>query len=141
MHNLGLKMKTPIRHLLILSSIMLLCACTGSQRFLADDTADKEGRETVRQIEINDNTEGTWASVFSQVPGVYYTSNGPRIRGGNTSFHGSNAPLIVVDGTVADLSMVQPNDVEQIRVLKGPEAAIYGIRGGAGVIEITTKRR
>lgn len=123
----------------ILLAVMM--ACGTSQQTSQDGEVEREGKETVQRIDINDNTPGTWASLFSQVPGVYYTSGGPRIRGGTTSFNGSNTPLIVVDGIVANLNVVQPNEVEKIRVLKGTQASIYGIRGAGGVIEITTRKR
>jgi TonB-dependent SusC/RagA subfamily outer membrane receptor len=41
----------------------------------------------------------------------------------------------------ASLDNVDPNDIESINVLKdGSAAAIYGSRGSAGVILVTTKR-
>lgn len=64
-----------------------------------------------------------------------------RLRGLSTI--GANAqPLIVLDGQVgADLNTVDPNDIASIDVLKdGSSAAIYGTRGSAGVIIITTKK-
>ncbi len=64
-----------------------------------------------------------------------------RLRGLSTL--GANAqPLIVVDDQVgADLNTVDPNDIKSIDVLKdGSAAAIYGTRGSAGVIIITTKK-
>lgn len=63
-----------------------------------------------------------------------------RIRGLSTL--GSNAqPLIVIDGQIgADLNTVDPNDIKSFDILKdGSAAAIYGTRGSAGVIIITTK--
>ncbi|MEO6722860.1 MAG: SusC/RagA family TonB-linked outer membrane protein [Ferruginibacter sp.] len=63
-----------------------------------------------------------------------------RLRGLSTI--GANTqPLIVVDGQVgADLNSIDPNDIKTIDVLKdGSSAAIYGTRGSAGVIIITTK--
>lgn len=74
---------------------------------------------------------------------------------GRTSFNGSNAPLFVVDGIPIDNSYagsnftdqsnraidINPNDIEQITVLKGTAAtALYGMRAGNGAIIITTKR-
>lgn len=52
-------------------------------------------------------------------------------------------PLFVLDGMVGDKSLitsVNVNDVESIDVLKGASAAIYGSRGGNGVIAVYTKR-
>lgn len=63
-----------------------------------------------------------------------------RLRG--ISSIGENAePLIVIDGVIGGaLSTVDPNDIESIDILKdGSAAAIYGTRGSAGVILITTK--
>jgi len=55
---------------------------------------------------------------------------------------GHTQPLYVVDGVqVGDMSLVNPNDIESISVLKDAgAAAIYGISGGNGVIVITTKK-
>ncbi|MCH7573801.1 MAG: TonB-dependent receptor [Candidatus Marinimicrobia bacterium] len=103
----------------------------------------------------------------ARVPGVLITlSNGDlgaepviRIRGG-TSVTAGNGPMIVIDGVPIDnssatpridigvvsgtrdnpLSMLNPNDIASIDVLKdAAAAAIYGARGGNGVILITTK--
>jgi len=63
-----------------------------------------------------------------------------RLRGVGT--FGANAePLIVIDGIIGgSLSTVDPNDIASIDVLKdGSAAAIYGSRGGSGVILVTTK--
>ena len=64
-----------------------------------------------------------------------------RLRGISTV--GANVqPLVVVDGIIgASLDNVDPADIETINVLKdGSAAAIYGSRGSAGVILVTTKR-
>jgi TonB-linked SusC/RagA family outer membrane protein len=84
------------------------------------------------------------------VPGLLFnrnTSNGSAgqtdisIKGNNTLF-ANNQPLLVVDGFTyeGDLNNINPNDVEQITVLKDAAAAsIWGVRSGNGVIVITTK--
>lgn len=60
---------------------------------------------------------------------------------GVSSFQGSQAALLVVDGNVVqDLSFLSPFDVARISVLKGTEASIYGVRGANGVIVIETKK-
>lgn len=61
------------------------------------------------------------------------------IRGVGTLNLGS-APLVLVDGQVADANSVSPNDVASISILKdAASAAIYGSRAANGVILITTK--
>lgn len=88
-----------------------------------------------------------------------------RLRG-VSSINGNNQPLIIVDGVYVNnveipsglrfasganggneenagnrLADIDPNDIENIEILKGSSAAaIYGQRGNAGVVIITTKR-
>ena len=62
-----------------------------------------------------------------------------RLRG-IISLEGGNSPLVLVDGLEGSLSTVAPENIESIDVLKDASAAaIYGTRGAAGVILITTK--
>jgi TonB-dependent starch-binding outer membrane protein SusC len=64
-----------------------------------------------------------------------------RLRG-LSSISSGTSPLVVLDGVPgASLSLVDPNDIASIDVLKdGSAAAIYGTRASAGVILITTKK-
>ncbi len=63
---------------------------------------------------------------------------------GIRSLTGNNNPLLVLDGIPADLSFlssINPNDVENVSVLKGASAAaIYGPDARNGVILVTTKK-
>lgn len=63
-----------------------------------------------------------------------------RVRGG-TSVTQSNAPLYIVDGfPVSSISDIPVTDIQSIDVLKDASlTAIYGARGGNGVIIVTTK--
>ena len=64
-----------------------------------------------------------------------------RIRGVN-SINAKSDPLIVLDGSPYDgsLNNINPADVENMTVLKdAASTALYGARGGNGVILITTK--
>ena len=68
------------------------------------------------------------------------------IRGGNNSFYGSSEPLYVVDDQPLapgsrGIVFLTTQDIQKIEVLKNPaDIAIYGVRGGNGVIKITTRR-
>ncbi len=65
-----------------------------------------------------------------------------RLRGFG-SYNASNAPLYVVDGSVfdGDIGDLNQNDIEGISILKdATSSALYGARGGNGVIIITTKK-
>ena len=81
-----------------------------------------------------------------QVAGVNITSQSGSPGGGTTisirgvSTNGDNRPLILVDGNVIeDLSVLNPNDIESINILKDATAGIYGVRAANGVVLITTK--
>jgi len=65
---------------------------------------------------------------------------------GPGSFYASNEPLYVVNGVPVQagpsgtLAWLNPQDIASIAVLKdAASTAIYGVRGGNGVIVITTK--
>ena len=74
-----------------------------------------------------------------------------RVRGG-ASLNASNDPLIVLDGVPMEvgggvegagnfLSLINPNDIESMTVLKDASStAIYGSRASNGVLIITTKK-
>lgn len=106
-------------------------------------------------------------SLVGKVAGVVVTqgSGGPGggsrvIIRGNNSITGNNQPLVVVDGVPIDASGsnsggsvynstitgggitdINPDDIESITVLKGPNAAaLYGSRAGNGVLLVTTKK-
>ncbi|MEM6376879.1 MAG: TonB-dependent receptor [Bacteroidota bacterium] len=78
---------------------------------------------------------------------VQQTSGNPRggfkirVRGAN-SISGNNEPLYVVDGIITgDIVSLNLDDIESMEILKDASAtAIYGSRGAAGVVLITTKR-
>jgi len=62
------------------------------------------------------------------------------------SFMSSEQVLFVIDGTPygagGGLGWLNPADVTRIDLLKNPsETAIYGVRGGNGVVVITTRRK
>jgi len=106
------------------------------------------------------------SSLTGKIAGVNITQSGSIGSGsritirGNNSIGGNTQALIVVDGvpinadgidsggsvynsqvTGGGITDINPNDVESISVLKGPNAAaLYGSRAGNGVILITTKK-
>ena len=61
------------------------------------------------------------------------------IRGTTSIGQGGDA-LVLIDGVEGDPSLINPNDIESISVLKdAASASIYGARGAFGVVLITTK--
>ena len=76
-----------------------------------------------------------------QVAGVNITTNSGSPGGASTisirgvSTNGDSRPLILVDGNVVeDLSVINPNDIESMNILKDATAGIYGVRAANGVI-------
>lgn len=54
---------------------------------------------------------------------------------------GTNSPLVLVDGMERNMNDVDMNEIESISVLKDASAtAVYGVKGGNGVILVTTKQ-
>ncbi|MDO4162930.1 MAG: TonB-dependent receptor [Bacteroides sp.] len=84
------------------------------------------------------------------VPGLNITTNSGQldntmsinIRGEGTIGSGSSgSPLILIDGMEGDINTINPQDIENISVLKDAAASsIYGSRAPFGVILVTTKK-
>jgi len=86
---------------------------------------------------------GLYVSSYDQNPGA----TPEFILRGASSFQSGEAgqPLVVIDGfpmeNTSYLNTINPNDIQQIDVLKDASAsAIYGSRGANGVVLITTKK-
>ncbi len=64
------------------------------------------------------------------------------IRGQGTIDSGSkSSPLILIDGMEGDINAINPQDIENISILKDAAASsIYGSRAAFGVILVTTKK-
>jgi TonB-dependent SusC/RagA subfamily outer membrane receptor len=74
---------------------------------------------------------------------ILRTIAGVSVTGEKVSIRGGGAPLVTIDDLPNEsdvLSDIQVEDVDEIEVVKDAQAAIFGSRGGNGVIMITTKR-
>lgn len=59
---------------------------------------------------------------------------------GTTSIGQGGSALVLIDGVEGDPSLLNPNDIASVSILKdAASAAIYGARGAFGVVLITTK--
>jgi len=75
-----------------------------------------------------------------RVPGLTINGTGFDM---NAQIRGQGSPLFLLDGVTVDesyITSIPPADVESVDVLKGAAAAMYGGRGGGGVIAVYTKR-
>lgn len=130
-------------------SLVAALACASGSNTRPSRPLSLEARDTASIA----NTDGkSMEDLFAgKFPGVQVarTANGGLqvlIRGGSNSFYGGEEPLFLVDDTPLapgsrGIVYLNPNDIERIEVLKNPaDVALYGIRGGNGVVKITTKR-
>lgn len=125
----------------------------------------KVGSQTIGQQPVNNSL----IAIQGRIPGVQITQSSGiagsginvQIRGQN-SIRNGNDPLYIVDGVTfpsrafassgvigtplgsdgpSALSLINPNDIQSIEILKDADAtAIYGSRGANGVVLITTKK-
>lgn len=101
------------------------------------------------QMNNKDQASNALEAIRGRVAGLTVARNGTnalnavRLRG-TTSLTGGNDPLIIVDGVMGDLSLLEsvyPTDIESFTIMKdAAETSQYGSRGAAGVIEVTTIR-
>lgn len=100
-----------------------------------DDLASR--KTTQLSTALQGAIAGVTVSRDNAAPGS--TASGIKVRGVTTI--GDTNPLVIIDGVPGDINQVNPNDVENMSVLKdAASASIYGSRAAAGVILITTKR-
>ena len=128
---------------------------TAQQQLSAEQVNSTRAQNVVQQI------QGKVSGVQISAPGTQGGSTNIIIRGQN-SITGNNQPLFIVDGVAVSnanrggapfggsntnfdygnaLNDLNPDDIESLSVLKGPNAAaLYGSRAANGVILITTRK-
>jgi TonB-linked SusC/RagA family outer membrane protein len=109
------------------------------------------GTQNVSAAELAEARELNVASSLSgKVAGLSVNQAGTGLGGatrlilrGNRSINGNSQPLFVVDGVPirGDISTLNPDNIQEISVLKGPNAAaLYGSAAQNGAIVVTTMR-
>ncbi|NOY36700.1 MAG: TonB-dependent receptor plug domain-containing protein [Chlorobi bacterium] len=100
----------------------------------AVDHLDQENNDFCNYTDIFDLIKGRFSGVIVASGKVY-------IRGSN-SFSGQSQAIYIVNGVETQtIDWISPCQIKTIDVLKDSNAAIYGSRGGNGVIIIQTKKR
>jgi TonB-linked SusC/RagA family outer membrane protein len=138
--------------------------------YSAQGVSGKDIAETQRENFLNSLQGRVAGLTITPTTGQAGASSAIVLRGFN-SLTGNNQPLFIVDGIILDNSTINetsnggtglglasdrpnrnndytnriadinPNDIESVTVLKGPEAtALYGSQASAGAIVITTKK-
>ena len=102
--------------------------------------------------EIEERQYAFTVDAIRSLPGVIINQNGPfggsasvRIRGAS-----SDQTLVLVDGVIVNdpaspgagfnFANLDPNDIERIELLRGPQSTLYGSQAIGGVVNIITKR-
>lgn len=93
--------------------------------------------------DISRSLQGTTPGLnITQSTGNIGRGTSINIRGAGTIVNGavSGSPLVLIDGIPGDISLLNPEDVASLSVLKdAASASIYGARAAFGVILVTTK--
>lgn len=130
-----------------LSELVVVGYGTQKKASLTSAISQIRGEEAFKDRGINNVS----VALQGEVPGLVVTRSSTRpgsegaemkIRG-DISVNGKSTPLVLIDGiagSLDELNQMEPNDIENISVLKDASAAIYGARSASGVLLVTTKR-
>src|SRR5574344_350321 len=94
-------------------------------------------------VDVGRGLQGSTPGLSITVPDAEIGSEPTiKIRGQFASINGSTSPLILLDNVeIPSITMVNPDDIESISVLKDAAASsIYGAKAAFGVVLITTKK-
>ena len=115
---------------------------TASKRDLTGSIARVSGDVLAAQPNTN-----ALSSLQSKVSGVNIVNNAdpgstPDVRIRGTISIGRTNPVYIIDGIFSNnMDHLNPNEIESVEILKDPSSlAIFGIRGAAGAILVTTKK-
>ena len=128
-----------------LADVVIVGYATQERRKLTSAVVTVSGEELTKRVATDPTS-----LLQGQLPGLSVVQNSAepgnedlqlRIRGVGTFSGAGNNPLIIIDGLPGNLSVINPNDIESVTVLKdAASAAIYGSRGANGVVVVKTKR-
>lgn len=115
---------------------------TATRRDLTGSAAKVKGAAIASQPNTN-----PLASLQAKVAGLSVVNNAipgstPDVRIRGTISIGTVRPVYIIDGIFSDnMDFVNPNEIESMEILKDPSSlAVFGIRGAAGAILVTTKK-
>jgi TonB-linked SusC/RagA family outer membrane protein len=130
-----------------LEEVVVVGYGTQKKASLTSAISSIKGDDAFKDRGINNPT----VALQGTIPGLTVTRSSTRpgsegaamkIRG-DISVNGNSSPLILIDGiagSIEELNQMDPNNIDNISVLKDASAAIYGARSASGVVLVTTKR-
>ena len=126
------------KFIILLTLLLFLACCSGSQQAMLLGDKGNDYISSVTRL-----VEGRQAGVLMNSSSSNPEKSPSMLIRGINSINAGTEPLYILDGMPYNgpINMINPYDVESIKVLKNPsETSIYGIRGGNGVVVITTKK-
>lgn len=133
----------------IISIFLLTFGCATSEPGTIESQIRSENVHPEGAVTDFNSYYRSLADYLQQIPGINISgaeNNQVVTIRGISSFNSGIEPLFVIDGQAVGSNYNQANnminvwDINYVRVLKGADAGIYGVRGGNGVILIVTKK-
>ncbi len=123
-----------------MDEVVVVGYTTQKRANLTGAVSDVKGDEIIATK--NENVQNM---LTGRLPGlrVTQTSSEPGSFAVQMDIRAMGSPLIVIDGVPRDneaLQRLDPNDIDNISILKDATAAVYGVRAANGVVLVTTKR-
>ena len=109
---------------------------TAAASVITSNTTDKRSAKNIGNSIIGQGN----GLVSLQGAGTYFEANPTFYVRGLQSLS-TSAPLVLVDGVERNISVISPDEVDHVTILKDAAAvALYGYKGANGAIQIVTKR-
>lgn len=130
----------------LIINLLFIDSQNNREKAIANGYVNREDLNyAVAHLQQENNNFCSYNNIFDLIrgrfSGVTVSNTHIYVRGGLNSFTaGATHCLYIVNGMeVGDLSIIEPCQIKSINVLKDSNAAIYGSRGGNGVVVIETR--
>ncbi len=122
----------------LLDEVVVVGYGSQSKAKLTSAVSTIEAKELTKMpiASVSNGLEGLAAGLF-----VRQGSGEPGFSGSSFEVRNFGNALVIIDGSPGNIDDLDPNEIENISVLKDAAAAsVYGVQGGNGVLLVTTKK-